>query len=237
MSNLQNCLKYGIIIVWFYPIISYERSCLLMIKRYLFTGIITIIIATTATSCSTVPQASENPTIPQPTQSTEATQDIQPTTTANEYTFDETNMYSQKLGRAISADEYECLKQYIYQETSRHDITAADVQCSLAATALNIVLENTYPNNIAEVLCCPVYQGVYTKDFDMPFNESYWNSSTKAVNSALGGYDPTDSIGGANFYVYSLNDEQRESLENSTKGCVTMELNNPYENITFCQLY
>jgi hypothetical protein len=210
-----------------------------MIKRHLFTGIITIIIATaTTTGCSTVPQASENPIIPQTTQSTETTQDIQPTTTAKKYTFDETNMYSQKLSRAISADEYECLKQYVYQETSRHDITDEfDVQCSYAATTLNIVLEDTYPDNIVDVLCCSVYQGVYTKDFDMPFNESYWNSSTKAVNLALGGYDPTDSIGGANFYLYTLNKEQIENLENTTKGCVTMELNNPYENITFCQLY
>ena len=206
-----------------------------MIERHLFTGIMALIIAMATTSgCSTVPQASENPTT---TQSTEAVQDIQPTTTAKEYTFDEINMYSQKLGRAISADEYECLKQYVYQETSRHDITESDVQCSLAATALNIVLEDTYPDNVVEVLSCPVYQDVYTKDFDMCFNESYWNSSTIAVNLALGGYDPTDSIGGANFYVYSLNDEQREDLESSTKGCVTMELKNPYENITFCQLY
>lgn len=205
-----------------------------MIKRYLFAGITTIIIAmATTTGCSTVPQASENPIT---TQSIEAVQDIQPTTTAKEYTFDETNMYSQKLGRAISADEYECLKQYVYQETSRHDISEYDVQCSLAATALNIVLEDSYPDNVVEVLCSQVYKDVYTKDFDMYFNESYWNSSTIAVNLALGGYDPTDSIGGANFYLYTLNKEQIEDLENSTKGCVTMELN-PQENITFCQLY
>lgn len=214
-----------------------------MIKRYLFTGILTVIIAMATTSCSSEQQ--EENSKQESTQSIQTIKHVVPTVQLSNYTFDESNMFSQKLNRVISNDEYSTLQKYVFQETYLNNITVFDAQCSIAAVILNVSLNDPYyhTDNLVELIASPIFSTPKAPEEYPPTEnyDEYLNSSINAVNAALGGYDPTSCIGGADHYSYGYTGETSQKiLYGCSKEYFSMDLSmdaQPAYDVTFFHCY